>query len=97
MTREREKRASKFGGRCDDGRRKRGPTAPDAHADMETRETRNASIAVVVSSDAREGRGRGRRALTAHGRETRANDMKRRRGDERRKRRSTAPEAHAEM
>ena len=61
MTRGRDRRAIDLGRRRDDERRKRRPTAPEAHAGMETRETQNKSNAVVATSDAKEGRQRERR------------------------------------
>ena len=96
MTRGREKHASDLGRRRDDGRRQQRPTASEAHAEKEMRETRNASNAAVSTSEAKEGRRRGRRAPATRERERRAGDMGRRRDDERRKRGPTAPKAHAE-
>ena len=97
MTRGREKHASDLGRRRDDGRRQQRPTASEAHAEKEMRETRNASNAAVSTSEAKEGRRRGRRAPATRERERRAGDMGRRRDDERRKRGPTAPKTHAEM
>ena len=42
--RQRDRRASDLGRRRDNGRRKRRPTAPEAHAEMKTREIRNRAM-----------------------------------------------------
>ena len=94
-TRKHERRANDFGRRLDDERCDRRQTAPEAHAEIKTEETRNASN--VRRGDTSEGRRRGRRLPTARKRETRASGLGRRRDDERRKRRPTAPEARAEV
>ena len=96
-TRERERRARNLGRRRDDERFKRRPTAPEAHVEMETRGTRNASNVIVTTSDVREYRRRGMRAPTTRERESHASGLGRRRDNERRKRRSAAPGAYVEM
>ena len=96
-THERERHVSDLQRRRDGERSERRSTGPGAHAEMGTRETLNVSNAVVATSEAMEGRRRGRRAPTTCQRERRASDLGRRRDNERRKRRRTAPEAHARM
>ena len=94
---ERRERCASDLSRCDTEQRQQRPMASEAHAEKKTRETRNASYAVVVTSEAKTGRRRGSRAPTTREREIRASDRGRHRADERRKRGSTAPKAHAEM
>ena len=96
-TRERESRASGLRRRRDNELCKRRPTAPGGYAEVGTRQTGNSSNAVVATSDTSEGRRRGRRLPATRERERRASDFGRRRDDERRKRRPTAPEAHTEV
>ena len=96
-TRERERCTSDFERRRDDERRKRRPTTPEVRAEMGTRETQNASNAVVATSDASEGRRCGGRVPPTHKRKRFTIDLWRRCDDERRKRRPTATEAHAEV
>ena len=96
-TRERERRAGDLRHRRDEERRKRRPSAPEAHAETDMQETQSASNTVVVSSDAREGRRRGWRAPATSERERHTSDLVRRRDDEQCKRIPKAPEAHAEM